>query len=147
VTSQVDKPAPLTVEEALAQARAYPVLGVGVQATAAIPLSPFGFGGGVSLGLGLVWDRFGGIRIAAQGAGLAGVGLNLSAGVNVSAAAAGTIHGVAGWQTGVTAGAGKFGLEYQPGQVGGDLGIDMGITGGAWVQSQRTVVLPIVEPT
>lgn len=142
---------PLTsVMDGYRQANGQPVVGLAVQGTAAVPLSPFGFGGGVSGSVGLVWDRFGGIGISMGGSAMAGWGVNVGVGLNASVSTGGTIlgnHDI--WQSsgGGSLAAGPIGVDYQPGQMGSGLGVGVGIGAGAWGQANTQTVIPIIEPT
>jgi hypothetical protein len=142
---------PLTsVMDGYRQADGEPVVTVAVQATAAVPLSPFGFGAGGSGSIGLVVDRFGGVGISMGGSAMAGWGVNVGVGVNASVSTGGTIYGNHDtWQSssGGSMAAGPIGVDHQPGQMGAGLGIGAGLSAGAWAQGNTQTVIPLIEPT
>ena len=150
IPEHLQPPKPLTVAEAYRQANGQPVAGVAVEGTLAAPLSPFGFGGGVSGSIGLTWDRFGGVGITMGASVRGGWGLEASVGLNASVTNGGTIHGDREiWQNsgGVAIAAGPLGVDFQPGQVEGGLGIGVGLGVGAWGQANTQTTIPIIEPT
>ena len=131
------------------QANGQPVAGIAIEGSVAVPLSPFGFGGGATGSVGLAWDRFGGFGISLGASALAGWGVNVGVGVNASVSNAGTIHGNhETWQNsgGLAIAAGPVAVEGQPGQMESGLGIGMGIGVGAWAQANTQTVIPLVEP-
>jgi hypothetical protein len=139
-----------SVMDGYRQANGQPVVGVSVQATVAVPLSPFGFGGGASGSVGVVFDRFGGVGITMGGSAMAGWGANVSVGVNPTVSTSGTIYGNHDtWQSsgGVSVALGPVGGDFQSGQMGSGLGIGVGFGGGAWATENTQTVIPIIEPT
>jgi hypothetical protein len=76
--------------------------------------------------------------------------LEASVGLNASVTNGGTIHGDREiWQNsgGGAIAAGPLGVDFQPGQVEGGLGIGVGLGVGAWGQATTQTTIPIIEPT